>query len=592
MNIYVNEPMQIINKSRRYAKNLKKSGNSATLKVAVLGSCSIQYFTTVLRYLLHCDGIDVDIYESEYNGITMDVFDKQSALYTFNPNIVIILIHFLDVKIFPALLEEKEKTDSLINDTFLYYSNLWNLLSEIDSVQILQSNFVIPPEHILGNLENQSSYSKTRFYLNLNRKFVEEKNKNVIIVDVDLISNYVGKYQWIDYKSYFLNKAPCKIDFIPELANVFERQILAIKGKTKKCIVLDLDNTLWGGVVGDDGCDGIQLDPNNAIGEAYRYFQTYLLELKKRGVILAICSKNDEENAKEPFIKNRNMILQLDDISCFIANWENKADNIRRIARELNIGIDSLVFFDDNPAEREIVKRFVPECHVVEVPKDPANYVIQLDKECVFDWVQLTKEDIMRSNSYIENRNRTNLENQFVDYKEYLKALDMKGQAECLTSSDIERFTQLLNKSNQFNLRTQRYTESQIDEIINRKDGKCIYVRLQDKFSEFGIVSCVVLKKIESVCFIESWVMSCRVLKRGVEKFMFKKIIEESKNWGCRQIIGEYIESPKNGMVKDFYESLGFSLKENSNKKKKYFMELSGTSSCLYKDILIESIIR
>jgi FkbH-like protein len=345
-------------------------------------------------------------------------------------------------------------------------------------------------------------------------------------------------------------------------------------GNTRKCLVLDLDNTLWGGVVGDDGWEGIQLDPNNAVGEAYRAFQSYCLALRKRGVILAICSKNDEMTAKEPFEKNENMILSLNDVSCFVANWENKADNLRKIANELNIGIDSLVFFDDNPAEREIVKQFVPEVHVVDVPADPAFYVLQMEKEQPFEWLQITKEDLERTDSYSGNAKRQQLQESFVDYNEYLKALDMRGEVSRVRQSDVARFTQLINKSNQFNLRTIRYSESDVQQMISDDTVCCLYGKLSDCYSNYGIISCVILRKEDDVCFIDTWVMSCRVLKRGVENMMFEAVLKAAKKMQCSSIRAEYIKTKKNKLVESFYETLGFELLETklaeSNVSKEY----------------------
>lgn len=560
----------LIKEARRLAKEIKNNGWDSNIKIAVLGTASIQQFVLTLRYMLSIEDIKADIYEGEYNGITMDVLDENSELYKFDPNIVILCTHYLDIKEFPLQLDNKDKVEDLANNTISYYKNIWNKLSTIKDVQVLQTNFIYPPEHLLGNLENKYQFSKTNFYKKINGLLVEEAPTNVTIIDVETLSEYVGKYNWFDYPYYFLTKTGFRVDYLEDYTKLFVNVIKALKGKTRKCIVLDLDNTLWGGVVGDEGYNGIQLDPNNAVGEAYRYFQQYLLDLKQRGVILAVCSKNDETNAKEPFEKNPNMILKLDDIACFKANWEDKASNIRSIAKELNIGTDSLVFFDDNPAEREIVKQFLPEVHVVDVPEDPALYVEELDKESPFEWLQLTKEDLTRNSSYIQNRNRQQLEQSFVNYDNYLKALNMYASVKEISSDEIERFTQLLNKSNQFNLRTQRYTESEIEELTNDKNSKCIAVKLKDKFSEYGIISCIILRKQDKECFIESWVMSCRVLKRGVENLTFKNVLQISKNWGCDLIIGEYIPTVKNKMVESFYDNLGFTEISKAKETKTY----------------------
>lgn len=566
--------MDIITAARQFKKLKNKELFDAKLKVAVLGTISTQYFVMMLDYQLHNVGIEAEIYEGEYNGIAMDVFDSQSELYRFNPDIVILLTHYTDVKAFPQLLDSTQRINEKTDGVISYYRNVWKKLERITNVKILQSNYAIPPEHLLGNLETQVDYSKTNFFRKLNERLVYEAPKSVTIIDLELMSQYIGKYQWFDYKVFFTSKFGFKLDYLVDVVEVFRNQIMALNGQIRKCLVLDLDNTLWGGVIGDEGYDGIQLDPNNAIGEAYRYFQSYILDLKKKGVILAVCSKNDEINAKEPFEKNSNMILKLNDISCFVANWDDKVTNIKRIAAELNIGTDSMVFVDDNPAERDIVKRYLPEVHVIDLPSDPALYSLQLDKENPFNWLQYSDEDIKRSASYVENQSRVALELQFDDYDEYLKALDMHGKIGILTEKEVPRFTQLLNKSNQFNLRTRRYTEDEIFSLLNDGISKCLYIQLRDKFSDYGIISCVVLKKQASDCVVESWVMSCRVLKRGVENMAFAGIIDIAKQMGCEQIVGEYIKTKKNNMVSGFYDSLGFECVEKNDDIKRYIWPL------------------
>ena len=546
-----------LREARRYSKSIKDR-NNFSVKIAVLGSASIQHFVMLLRYKLHNAGIEADIYEGEYNGITMDVFDDNSPLYAFKPDFVILIPHFSDIKNYPAPLSDDILIEELLQSQINYYYQVWKRVSNIENVQIVQSTIVIPPERVLGTLEFTENYSHYNYIDKVNILIRNNKCSNVAVRDLDRISSLYGKIEWFDYSAYFLSKSYCKLEFLEHMVDPFEKYIIAASGKVRKCIVLDLDNTLWGGIVGDLGYDGIQIDPNNAIGEAYRYFQNYLLLLKERGVILAVCSKNDEDNAKEPFEKNVNMILKMNDISCFIANWEDKASNIKRISDELNIGLDSLVFVDDNPAEREIVREFLPEVMVVDIPNDPALYVNALEKCNLFSWIKLTKEDLLRSNSYIENRNREELQAQFVDYEQYLKALEMHGEVKEITETEVSRFAQLLNKSNQFNLRTIRYTEAEINELRKNDGYSCISVKLRDKFSEYGIISCIILRFVNEKCFIESWVMSCRVLKRKVENFAFDYICDVAKENGCSSIIGEYIPSKKNNMVSTFYDSLGF----------------------------------
>ena len=557
MNVWnIEEIPQLLKLARRYAKSYVTGEKD--LRVAVLGSYSIQHFVSVLRFLLHEEGIDANIYEGEYDGILMDVLNDDSELYEFKPSIVILLPSIKDIKEFPILGSDAEAVEQLADKQVQLYQGIWNKLEASLGCQILQANFVLPIERALGNLESNYEYSHSVYYKKINAKLEQKRGGNVTIMDMDYWAGVVGKINWFDNSSYYLSKTGFRMDYIGIVAEVFVKQIMALTGKVKKCLVLDLDNTLWGGVVGDDGCMGIQLDPNNAIGEAYRAFQQYVLQLKERGVILAVCSKNEEDIAKEPFEKNDKMILKLDDISCFIANWEDKAGNIRTIASKLNIGVDSLVFFDDNPAEREIVKKFVPEVLVVDVPEDPADYVQALSLCMPFEWGQLTGEDFKRTQSYLQNSKRQELESSFVNYDEYLQALDMIGSVDEIDEYSKERFAQLINKSNQFNLRTIRYTEAAIEQMMQEENTKLLAVSLKDKFSDYGIISCVILKKDGEECFTDTWVMSCRVLKRGVEEFAFSHVCDVARSMGCSKLVGEYIPTAKNRMVKDFYPGFGF----------------------------------
>lgn len=533
----------------------KKDG---VLKLAVLGSYSIQHFAGILDVFLQAEGTDTDIYEGEYDGINMDVLDENSALYQFAPDIVILVTHTNDIHSFPALLAPESAIQTVLDRQMAYYHHLWECLERIPGCQIIQTNFVVPLHRALGNMEAGCSFSRSSYIRLLNLELAKRHPRFVTIVDMDYLASAVGKRKWFDYSSYFLTKAGFHVDFLGEAAALFTREIAALKGKTRKCLVLDLDNTLWGGVVGDDGYDKIQVDPHNAVGESYRYFQQYIKNLRDRGVILAVCSKNDEETAKQPFLKNPDMILKLSDFACFKADWNDKAGNIRAIAEELNIGTDSLVFVDDNPAEREIVRQFVPEVLVIDLPEDPAEYADALEEAAPFEWTELTREDLSRADSYTADRERVLLSESFVNYEEYLCSLQMEGTADLVGDAQTGRFVQLINKSNQFNLRTRRYTDAQIEKLKNDKNVRLIYVDLKDRFTSYGLISCIILKKTGEDCFIDTWLMSCRVLKRGVEDFAFRKVIKEARNMGCKRIIGEYIPSKKNGMVKDFYAGLGF----------------------------------
>lgn len=587
--IPVRDHMQIIKLAKRLKKNLGGSSDQ-TVKIAVIGSCSLQYFVMVLRLFLYKYDVWPEILEGEYDGIQMAVFDKQSELYKFQPEIVIVLSDYRNIRSFPPLLSAEAEVDAFVKNSIEYYQTLWKNISEIKGCHIFQSNIVLPLERELGNFEMNVCYSRQNFYRLINLEMLKHKRDNVTIVDLEYVASMVGKEKWFDYTSYFTSKLAFSLDYIGVVCDIFAQQISVLKGRVRKCLVLDLDHTLWGGVVADEGAQGIQVDPNNALGEAYLSFQKYILGLKKRGVILAVISKNDFELAREPFDVNENMLLRFEDFSVFIANWESKAENMELVSKKLNIGIDSLVFFDDNPAEREIIKMYYPEVLVVDVPENAADYALALEQAHPFEWLNLTEEDMKRTDTYQSNRQREELSIKYVNYQDYLNALKMRGRVQFLGADGIGRFTQLINKSNQFNLRTRRYSEAQITEMMSCGEYKLLSIALEDKFSKFGVISCIILHKKDSSCFIDTWVMSCRVLKRDVEKLAFNKIMEITERWGCREIIGEYIETPKNGLVKNLFADLGFAEMCDgvSPGSKRYICNVTGTK--IIKDIAIKEI--
>lgn len=559
-NIEIEDYLGILKLGKRLMKTIKANKQEKNIRIAVLGSCSIQHLIIALRVYLLKYNIQADIYQGEYNGIEMDVLSDDSELYKFNPQIVLLMTYYQDIKTVPGLFARKDEIELFLKREEAHYRNLWNHINEKCKCHIFQTNFVIPTLRALGNLEYKYAFSKNTYIQKVNQQLLDAKPNNLDFVDMDFIASYVGKVKWFDNTAYFMSKQAFSLEVIGFVADTIVKMIVAHKGYVRKCLVLDLDNTLWGGIIGDLGFDGINLDHNDPIGEAYLHFQQYVLDLKNRGVILAVCSKNDLDIAKEPFIKNEKMLLDLDDISCFIANWDDKSSNIRQIASELNIGIDSLVFFDDNPVEREIVKRFLPEVWVVNVPEDPANYASVLALENPFEWSYITKEDISRSQSYIQNSQRITSSLSYSDYNEYLQDLEMRALLKNIDSEDMDftRFLQLINKTNQFNLRTQRYNELQIEQFAIDKNYCLISISLSDKFSEYGIISCIILKKEQNLCFIDTWVMSCRVLKRGIENLAMENIILSARKMGCDQVVGEYIPTSKNGMVKNIYKDFGF----------------------------------
>lgn len=560
------------------ARRAEKQGEGDAPRIAVLGTNSIQLIVSVLRALLLSDGQNPRIYEGEYDGIRMDVLDSDSPFYRFAPDYVVLLPELRDIPAYPELFSSEEETERMARESAGYFLGLCERIHEkLPAAQILLSDLVLPFSEQLGNLEANCGFSRTAYLRRVNALLGASRPGYVTILAVDALASYVGKKNWFDETAYFLNKSGFSLQYIGNFCDLIRRQLRALSGKVRKCLVLDLDNTLWGGTVGDLGYDGINLDPNDAVGEAFLAFQRYILLLKKRGVILAVCSKNEEDLAREAFEKNRHMVLCYDDISCFVANWNDKASNLRLISEKLNIGLDSLVFFDDNPTERAIVEKFLPEVAVVDVPEDPALYVRALDRFHAFDWLQLTKEDISRSKSYADNRKREELLQSLDDYGEYLRELAMKASFRPLSENSRERFSQLINKSNQFNLRTRRYSEAQIGEMMEDPAFGLYTVSLRDRFSDYGIIACIILRSEGKSSFIDSWVMSCRVLKKGVENYTFQKILSLLEKQGISKLRAEYLPTKKNRMVEGLLPELGFSLEgEDGEGGRRYRLELPG----------------
>lgn len=528
-------------------------------KIAVLSSVTTHHLVNILRLFLYQHGIAPVFHEGEYDGIAMELMDPDSEVYSFQPDILLLITYHTDIKDYPQLFTSEDEIGQWVNHKLQYYQNLWTLASGIEGCHVFQTTFVPPIHRQLGNLEANYTFSPSNCIRLLNMELVRQKPPFVTFVDIDYIASMFGKYKWFNESNYHMSKQGFSFDAASLVCHSLARLLASHVGKMKKCLVLDLDNTLWGGVIGDDGLQGINLNASNALGEAYLAFQKYLKGLKERGVILAVCSKNEEDIAKSVFTEHPDMVLHLDDIACFVANWDDKSSNLKRISELLNIGLDSMVFFDDNPAERAIVRQFLPDMEVIDVPDDPVLYIRALETAACFEWVQLSHEDINRSDSYVTDQKRSELQVSCIDYDSYLSSLEMKGEMGLVGLNEVARFTQLINKTNQFNLRTKRYSESAVEQIrCDINHWAPLYLRLSDRFGNYGIMSSVVVQRIGDVAFIETWVMSCRVLKRGLELAALNGICGIAEGWGCQWVVGEYLPTKKNRMVSALFPEFGF----------------------------------
>ena len=436
-------------------------------------------------------------------------------------------------------------------------------------VQVLSSNLkskivinTLPEinDSVFGNFAAKTNHSFVYQLRKLNFLLAEQARQNdkMFLLDVAILQSQYGRNEVFDAKMYLSGDFVYSVDFLPKLAKNFCDIVLAITGTFKKCLILDLDNTLWGGIIGDDGINGIQIG-ELGVGKAFTEFQLWIKQLKQRGIILGVCSKNTEEIAKEPFEQNPDMILKLDDIAIFVANWETKVDNIRYIQQTLNIGMDSMVFIDDNPFEREMVKSGIKEITVPEMPEDPAEYVAYLRTLNLFETATVTEEDGDRTKQYQEESKRNTFLKSFQNEDEFLTNLEMIAESKAFDSFTNPRVAQLSQRSNQFNLRTVRYTETDILEISNSSKFATFTFSLKDKFGNHGLIGAIILEKKDTeILFIDTLIMSCRVLKRTMENFMLNHIVNYALEYNFRTIVGEYIPTKKNGIVANLYKDLGF----------------------------------
>ena len=552
----------IMRKRKAIRKELMLKQFNRKIKIAVLGGSTTDELVNVIELFLLKQGFLPLFYQSGYNKYYEDAVFGNDELTGFDPDIIYIHTTHTNISQFPAFNDNAEQVENwLVNELFRFQS-MWQSLKKYNC-PIIQNNFDLPINRSLGNLDCYDIHGKTYFLSRLNLEFAKEaySNASLYINDINYISASIGLKNWFDKSLWFKAKYAISFDAIPTLANNVVNIISDILGRAKKCLVLDLDNTCWGGVIGDDGLNGIRLGKESASGEAYMAFQKYVKELKLRGVLLAVSSKNEYDIAKEAF-SHSDSILSFEDFTSFKANWNPKPTNIERIASEINIGLDSLVFIDDNAVERSIVESQLPGVSVPDVGHDVLNFIDYIEQNGYFETGSLSTDDLNRNKFYSENQERAKELSVFENYRDFLSSLAMEAEIKSFSDNYVERITQLINKTNQFNLTTKRYTVTEVESIAASEKFITLYGKLTDKFGDNGLIT-VVIGKIEGdKCTIDTWLMSCRVLKRDMEFAMLDILVEECNKRNLKEILGVYIRTPKNNMVSSLYSELGFELVE------------------------------
>ena len=545
-------------------RNLKKDFTGLkNINLAILSDSSTQYLEQGIRACGYEKKLKINIWEADYDAIDLAINNPSSPLFSGKNDYVVL---------FYSMMKAKQNFYSTANKANFADDFIAQVQHVIECVSgNIKTNFIVynlPEEFdaVFGSYGNKTADSFIYQLRKINYLLMElaEKNSNVFINDVAALYASKGKAYCFDSRLYINASVAWSLDFTADIAAGTVQILESFSGFGKKCLILDLDNTTWGGIIGDDGIENIEIGELGQ-GKAFTQLQQWAKALKDRGIIIAVCSKNNEDIAKGPFLHHSEMVLRIEDISVFVANWDNKADNIRYIQSVLNIGFDAMVFIDDNPFEREMVKSHLPQVTVPDLPEDPADYLTYLNTLNLFETVSYTAEDKERTKQYREEANRTIAKAKYVDEKEFLISLNMISDVKPFDSFTIPRVAQLSQRSNQFNLRTIRYSEEDIKRISGDTGFVTFSFSLADKFGDHGLISAIILQqKSSKEIFIDTWIMSCSVLKRGVEQFALSRLVNFAKDNNFELITGEYLPTPKNALVKDHYEELGF-IKSNGS---------------------------
>ncbi|MCD7726822.1 MAG: HAD-IIIC family phosphatase [Ruminococcus sp.] len=548
----------ILKKRKRLKRELLATGdNRIKKKIAVLGGSTTSDITSILELFLLNVGIEPEFYECEYAQFWQDVMFENEKLYEFSPDIVYIHTSIRNFTERVSVKMSESEVSLLLESEYKRFEEMWEKLKADFGAVIIQNNFEQPYYRLLGNKDASDIHGLTNFVTRLNLKFYEyaECNQSFFINDINYLSADFGLSKWSEPKWWYMYKYSLCLDAVPTLCYNIANIIKSFLGRNKKALALDLDNTLWGGVVGDDGVDKIVIGQETAEAEAYYEFQEYIKAQKDIGVLLTAASKNDEENALAG-LNHSDAALSADDFISIKANWEPKDVNIRNTADELGLLPESFVFVDDNPAERMIVSSQLG----VQAPpiESVDSYIKTLDRSGFFEVTSLSDDDLKRSEMYEANAKRNIQRAKFQSYNDYLSSLEMTAEIADFKPIDLQRITQLTNKSNQFNLTTKRFTQPEIEAVFESNDYIRLCGRLRDKFGDNGIVSVVIGKINNGALDIILWLMSCRVLKRDMEYAMLDTLVKKAYDMGIKKIIGYYYPTVKNKMVATLYKDFGF----------------------------------
>lgn len=549
----------ILKKSKSLKRRLMEE-NTARIKkkIAVLGGSTTHDVVRILELFLLNQGIEPEFYESEYGMYWEDAMFGNEELNAFAPDMIYIHTSLRNLRSFPEPSDSREAVEEKLAAEYGRFETMWEKLAQERQCPVIQNNFEYPYFRLMGNQDGADIHGRTYYVNEMNRRFAAyaQEHQNFFINDINYQSAVYGLDEWSAPEYWHMYKYSLCLKAIPWLAHNVANIVKSVFGKNKKSLVLDLDNTLWGGIVGDDGPENLEIGQETNMGQVFAEFQSYVKLLKDYGVMLNVASKNEEENALAG-LNHPAGVLRPDDFLLIKANWEPKSLNIEQIAQQLNILPDSLVFADDNPAEREIVRQQTAGVTAPEIGR-PEDYIRVLDRGGYFEVTSLSDDDRKRNEMYQANLKREQQQASFADYADYLRSLEMTGVVRPFEPVYMGRIAQLTNKSNQFNLTTQRFTQAQIEQMAADEKYITLYGKLADKFGDNGVVSVVIAEKNGDCAHIRLWLMSCRVLKRDMELAMLDGLAERCLAEGISTLYGYYYPTAKNNMVREFYGQLGF----------------------------------
>jgi FkbH-like protein len=527
-----------------------------TQRIAVLGNVTIDYLTRAIACAVLMEGTAPTLYQAPFGAYVQDVLDPTSPLHAFGPELAVIAPTWRDLIVPLPIGASAADVDTALDAKIGLFAALWDRLIA-KNAKIIQHVLVPPTARYCGIAERLAPAAPANQVRRLNEKLLEAGRFRVHWVDMEALATEIGARNFGASRFWHAAKLDFDQRWLPDYLPLFRAAWRAANAKAKKVLVLDLDNTLWGGVIGDDGADGIAIGPGSTAGEAFAEWQAYVKALGERGIVLAVCSKNSPEIAATGFT-NPHSVLKREDFAAFECSWNDKAGGLKRIAQDLNLGIDSFVFVDDNPAECELVRQELPEVAVVHLGTDPTQFIEKLDAGHWLDLPHYTAEDLGRAAAYSARAAALAEQSQATDIGSFLAGLDMKGRLYRPEDADIARVAQLEQKTNQFNVTTRRYSEPAIRDFLTRNDTIVLAFRLADRLGDHGLVSTLIARQEDDALRIDSWLMSCRVFSRSAEQFILRGLIDLAQQRGVTRLVGEYLPTPKNDVVADLYDRMGF----------------------------------